>query len=158
MALVLLELLNQSLWNLVYMCRDNWGDLSGIHHKSFPLATPALQPSNLEGVPLILAECTDRCSWNFVRLSCHIPKDRLCGLVVRVPGYRSRGPRFDSRSYQIFWEVVSRERGPLSYVSTVEEILGRNSSGSGLENREYGRWDRLRWPRDTIYPQNLALT
>jgi hypothetical protein len=29
--------------------------------------------------------------------------DRLCGLVVRVPGYRSRGPRFDSRRYQICW-------------------------------------------------------
>jgi hypothetical protein len=26
----------------------------------------------------------------------------VCGLVVRVPGYRSRGPGFDSRSYQIF--------------------------------------------------------
>jgi hypothetical protein len=29
-------------------------------------------------------------------------KDRLCGLVVRVPGYRSRGSGFDSRRYQIF--------------------------------------------------------
>jgi hypothetical protein len=29
--------------------------------------------------------------------------DRLCGLVVRVPGYRSRDPGFDSRSYQIFF-------------------------------------------------------
>jgi hypothetical protein len=28
--------------------------------------------------------------------------DRLCGLVVRVPGYRSRGSEFDSRRYQIF--------------------------------------------------------
>jgi hypothetical protein len=28
--------------------------------------------------------------------------DRLCGLVVRVPGYRSRGPGFDSRRCQIF--------------------------------------------------------
>jgi hypothetical protein len=27
---------------------------------------------------------------------------RLCGLVFRVPGYRSRGPGFDSRLYQIF--------------------------------------------------------
>jgi hypothetical protein len=26
----------------------------------------------------------------------------LCGLVVRVPGYRSRDPEFDSRRYQIF--------------------------------------------------------
>jgi hypothetical protein len=29
--------------------------------------------------------------------------NRLCGLVVRVPGYRSRSPGFDSRRYQIFW-------------------------------------------------------
>jgi len=28
--------------------------------------------------------------------------DRLCGLVVRVSGYRHRGPGFDPRRYQIF--------------------------------------------------------
>jgi hypothetical protein len=28
---------------------------------------------------------------------------------------------------------VGLERGPLSLVSTTEEVLGRNSSGSGLE-------------------------
>jgi hypothetical protein len=28
--------------------------------------------------------------------------DRLCGLVVRVPGCRPRGPEYDSRRYQIF--------------------------------------------------------
>jgi hypothetical protein len=78
--------------------------------------------------------------------------------VVRVPGYRSRGPGFDSRCNQIFWEVMGLERAPLSLVSTNEELLGRNSSGSGLENREYGRVDPLRWPRDTLYPQKLALT
>jgi hypothetical protein len=32
-------------------------------------------------------------------------------------------------------------RGPLSLVSTIEELLGRKGSGSGLENREYGRRD-----------------
>jgi hypothetical protein len=31
--------------------------------------------------------------------------------VVRVPGYRSRGPGFDSRHYQIFWEVVGMKKG-----------------------------------------------
>jgi hypothetical protein len=83
---------------------------------------------------------------------------RLCGIVVRVPGYRSRGPWFDSRRYQIFWEVVGMERGQFSLVSTNEELLGRNNSGSGLEIREYDRMDPLRWPRDTLYPQKLALT
>jgi hypothetical protein len=29
---------------------------------------------------------------------------------------------FDSRRYQIFWEVLGLERGPLSLVSTVEEL------------------------------------
>jgi hypothetical protein len=33
---------------------------------------------------------------------------------------------------------VGLERGPLNLVSTIEELLGRKSSGSGLENREYG--------------------
>jgi hypothetical protein len=41
------------------------------------------------------------------------------------------------------------ERGPLSLVSRTEELLGRNSSGSRPENREYGRGDPLRRPRDT---------
>jgi hypothetical protein len=66
---------------------------------------------------------------------------------------------FDSRSCQIFWEIVGLERGPLSLVSTIKEVLGRKSSGSGTENREYARRDPSRWPRDT-HPQivgtNLA--
>jgi hypothetical protein len=33
---------------------------------------------------------------------------------------------------------VGLERVPLSLVSTTEELLGRNSSGSGLDSREYG--------------------
>jgi hypothetical protein len=50
------------------------------------------------------------------------------------------------------------ERGPLSLVSTIEELHGRNNSGSGLESREYSRKASLHWPRDTPYPQKLALT
>jgi hypothetical protein len=49
--------------------------------------------------------------------------DRLCGLVVRVLGYRSGGPGFDSRHYKK--KVVGLERGPLSLMSTTEELLGR---------------------------------
>jgi hypothetical protein len=45
---------------------------------------------------------------------------------------------FDSRLYQIFWEVLGLERGPLSLVNTTEELLERKSRGSGLENRDYG--------------------
>jgi hypothetical protein len=64
---------------------------------------------------------------------------RLCGLVVRVPGYRSRGLGSISGANQIPCEVVGLERGPLSLVSTNEELLGGKSSGSGLEIGEYCR-------------------
>jgi hypothetical protein len=40
---------------------------------------------------------------------------------------------------QIFREVAGLERGPLSLVIITEELLGRKSSGSGLESREYRR-------------------
>jgi hypothetical protein len=53
---------------------------------------------------------------------------------------------------------VGLERGPLGLVSTTEELLGRNSSGSGLENIEYGCRDPSLLPRGTLYPQKLALT
>jgi hypothetical protein len=34
---------------------------------------------------------------------------------------------------------VGLERRPLSLVSTIEELFGRNSDGCGLESLEYGR-------------------
>jgi hypothetical protein len=40
--------------------------------------------------------------------------DRLCGLVVRLPGYRPRGPGFVSRRCPISCVAVGLERGPLS--------------------------------------------
>jgi hypothetical protein len=54
---------------------------------------------------------------------------------------------------------VSLERGPLSLVSTTEELLGRKSSGSGLENADYGRrGSTALTTRHPFYPQKLALT
>jgi hypothetical protein len=49
--------------------------------------------------------------------------DRLCGLVVRVLGYRSGGP--SSIHGTTRKKVVGLERGPLSLVSTTEELLDR---------------------------------
>jgi hypothetical protein len=65
---------------------------------------------------------------------------------------------FDSRRYHFFWEIVGLEWGPFNLMSITEELHERNSSGSGLEIREYGRRDPSRWPRGTFYPQKLSLT
>jgi hypothetical protein len=53
---------------------------------------------------------------------------------------------------------VGLERGPLSQVSKIEELLGRKCSGFGLESREY---DRRFLHADHVthsIPQKLALT
>jgi hypothetical protein len=49
--------------------------------------------------------------------------DRLCGLVVRVLGYRSGGP--GSIPGTTTKKIVGLERDPLSLVSTTEELLDR---------------------------------
>jgi hypothetical protein len=50
-------------------------------------------------------------------------RDRLCGLVVRVLGYRASGSvRFPALPKK---KVVGLERGPLTLVSTTEELLDR---------------------------------
>jgi hypothetical protein len=60
--------------------------------------------------------------------------DRFCGLVVWVLGYRSRGPDSIPGTTRF-----SEELDPLSLMSTIEELLGKKSSGSDPENRDYGR-------------------
>jgi hypothetical protein len=73
--------------------------------------------------------------------------------VVRVLGYRSGGlgsipgtTRFSGvkKKKKKGKQVVGLERGPLSLVSTTEELLDKKSSGSCLENREYGLRDPSR--------------
>jgi hypothetical protein len=58
---------------------------------------------------------------------------------LQIQGSRVRFPALPEK------KVVGLERGPLS-------------SGSCLENREYGCRDPSRWPRGTLYPQKLAIT
>jgi hypothetical protein len=53
---------------------------------------------------------------------------------------------------------VGLEWGPLSLVSTVEELLGSKRSRSGLDIRGYGNRDLPRCRRDKLHPYMLALT
>jgi hypothetical protein len=80
----------------------------------------------------------------------------VCMYIISVVWLQIQRSRFDSRRYDIFWEVVVLERGSLSLVSTIEELLERKSGGSGLESREFSRRDPSRWPRGTLYPQNVV--
>jgi hypothetical protein len=82
---------------------------------------------------------------NFSRHN-HI-RDLLCGLVVRVLGYRSGGP--GSIPGTTRKKVVGLQRGPLSLVSTTEELLDRKVGAPvyKTENTAVG-----------IRPQKLAIT
>jgi hypothetical protein len=93
-------------------------------------------------------------------LFCIMRKFVQCGKYFRshaVPPYT----RFTVLSWFLCFDVYSRyyqkkklvglERGPLSFVSTTEELFLRKSSGSCMENREYGRRDPSRRPRGTLY-------
>jgi hypothetical protein len=63
-------------------------------------------------------------------------RDDICGPVTRGPG-------FNSRRYQIFWEVVSLEWVPLSLLRITEELPEWKSSGLSLENRDYWPWESV---------------
>jgi hypothetical protein len=82
--------------------------------------------------------------------------DHLCNLVVRIPDYRSR-LRIRFQALPDFLRSSGSGTGQLSFVSTIEELVERNGSGSGLENWEYVRRDQSRWPCGTFFQQRLAL-
>jgi hypothetical protein len=97
--------------------------------------------------------CLYQMLYSHIILGCH-EKFFLCSYQIAVhncsvtetadtssvPGYRSRGPGFDSRRYQIFWGVVGLKRGPLSLVSTTKELLEWKSSGPGSRKPRLRPW------------------
>jgi hypothetical protein len=65
----------------------------------------------------------------------HTDFSKICQDISKILGHLAN---FNLETiYNDFW-------GPLSLVSTIEELLGRKISGSGLENRDYGHRDPLR--------------
>jgi hypothetical protein len=82
--------------------------------------------------------------------------DRLCGLVVRVSGYTSKGPGFDSQSYQIFWEVWNGVHS--ASWGQLRSYLNEKVAAPVQKTEINGRGNSLRWPRNTLYLQKLALT
>jgi hypothetical protein len=98
-----------------------------------------------------------------IRLDVHRQHFSLSIPVKRPPLWSSgqsswlqiQSSMFDSQR----GEVVGLEQGALSLVSTIEGLLERKSSDSGLENRDYGCWLSVAlttWL--PLYPQKLALT
>jgi hypothetical protein len=53
---------------------------------------------------------------------------------------------------------VGLERGPLSNVRIIEELLGRKVAAPVYKTEINGRGESLCWPCDTLYPLKLALT
>jgi hypothetical protein len=66
--------------------------------------------------------------------------------------------RQSSRRYQIFWEVVGLERGPLSLVSTTEELLDRKVAAPVLKTEITALGISRADYATSLYPQKLALT
>ena len=121
-----------SLFNLEIFCgspHDTAVIFGSLINKIFN-SIISLNISNRYRLVLILINTTTKNSniWNaaYAVLERYLPClayiDRLCGLVVRVSGYRYRGLGFDPRRYQIFRVAVGLERGALSLVSLVRSI------------------------------------
>jgi hypothetical protein len=62
-------------------------------------------------------------------------EDRLCGLVVKVPGYRYRGPASIPGAARFFLRSSGSGTGSTQPREDNWGTTWKDSSGSGLENR-----------------------
>jgi hypothetical protein len=113
-----------------------WRTLSPVHHTSYIVENKI--PARKHHISLNDLWCAKSNGYIYTLF---LRSDCFCGIVIRVPGYRSRGPWFDSWCYQIFWEGVGLERGPLSLISTIEELLGRNRSQIRFRKSRIRPWN-----------------
>jgi hypothetical protein len=108
----------------------------------------ALLPGNIMLTSHYLNELTEHPADLYPSFLTHFTRWNFCKhiLITQLPLWSSgqsswlqiQRSGFDFRRYQIIWQLVDLEWGPLSLVSTTEELLERKSSGSGLENLNYG--------------------
>jgi hypothetical protein len=86
-------------------------------------------------------------------------------LIFEFNYHMSQLKYFVNRETTPSWEVCS-EISPhfhfqfltTHHMNTIEELLGRNNSGSYLERPRIRPRDPSRRPSDTLYPQDLVLT
>ena len=84
---------------------SRWGEI--FHRSGRPLGPPSLLYNGYRVFPgdkVWQGRAADHSPLSSVAVleEYSYTSDRLCGLVVRVSGYRYRGLGFDSRRYQIF--------------------------------------------------------
>jgi hypothetical protein len=101
--------------------------------------------------------CRAQIYWNAYNYSVRCCEDCLCSPVVRVSGYRSRGPGSTSGATKFSEKYESRTESTQPHEYNWEAPW-KKSTGSGLESREYGRRDPLCWPHDILYQKKLTLT
>jgi hypothetical protein len=147
------------LWILTYWCQGKASGTVSIPFRSVQLFSPnqrlrwvrfpLLPFQSFQANGIILNENS--------LLPFHALSIWLFIIIYKSPCFNLRSPQ-SVINHSKTVEVVGLERGPLSLVSKIEELLERKSIGSGLESREYGRTDPSRWQLGTLYPQKLALT
>jgi hypothetical protein len=94
--------------------------------------------------------------FNWMSRSFQFKCDRLCCLVVTVPGYRPRVLGLDSQSYQIFSEEVGLEGGPFSLVRINEELREREVAAPVQKTEINGRGSSRADHATALYTLKLA--
>jgi hypothetical protein len=117
-----------------------------VRYCALPSASSMIEHLHVKSVCYSNAHC--QCVPDFC-YHCIMVSDRLCGLVTWVPGYRPRGPGFDSLRYQIIWEAVGLEHGPLSLLSINEKLFEWIVMASVYITEINGSGDSSRRLRDT---------
>jgi hypothetical protein len=92
-----------------------------------------------------------RVPWNAEKLSSGLTSSGLSSSALLLVSYNSEVINYTFVFHNL-WQLLSKRE--FWYFLK----FGRQSSGSGLESREYGRSDPSHWPHNTLYPQKLALT